>query len=130
MRNIIRYEYGRARAWLVKVHRRHPKKQITKLFSFGPHGGIRKALAKAVEFRDAVELRHPPRRAPGGDGTCRRVHIAWATRTGEVSGGWFYLGTIRVRGVHKQTKWSIAKWGEHEARRRCEAWLRAWRKQR
>ena len=51
-RYITWMEYARNHGWWVRIHQKNKKKQISKLFSDGTHGGKYKALKAATRFRD------------------------------------------------------------------------------
>ena len=134
MRNITCHEYGRGRFWQVRIKRIHSAgvdKTHSKAFSYLAYGGKAKALKAAKAWRDAMLLRLPP---PASRGHKRRLELGAkrlyrATTTYyDRKGQWWqspaWHGFIRVEeGKHKLTKWSIDKWGDSEAKKRCQAWL-------
>lgn len=137
-RNITRLDYyhrtdyggwSHTLGWWVRLYRTDAlgKKTCTsKVFSDGVHGGKRKALAKAIAWRDKAARRLPPPKklqsAPSlrpGDGHVRRT-MRWRRND------WWpvWEGWVRLEGRRcAMTNWSIERWGSAEAKRRCEAWL-------
>ncbi len=135
LKYITRFEYGGQRAWWVRIqrHTNGTKEVISKYFADGaPTLAARLgALQAAKKWRD-VQLAilpgrtHAKRRTPVGHFYVRR-RTQW--RSG--GDGWDYAfeaweGFIKVgmaAGEHKLTRWSIDKWGNDDAFRRCWAWI-------
>lgn len=59
---ITRVRYARTRGWWVRFQRtvRGKRRVFSKLFSDGPHGGARLALAAARQWRDQTWRQIPP----------------------------------------------------------------------
>jgi hypothetical protein len=138
LRNITRVDhaqlndYGgwsRTRGWWVRFQRndeRGQKKMVaSKLFSDGVHGGKRKALEKAIRYRNQQERKVSPP-SPRGHGsvppgygyvrrTLRKQRVDWHPHWS----AWIRLEARRCA----STTWSVTLHGEREAKRRAEAFL-------
>lgn len=108
------------------------KKATVKSFADGVYGTRDQAYLAAVEWRDAVEKLLPPKKKASGYGELKPPGYSYVKRmlvfdydksTGERRSYMAYVGFIRIEGRRNRgTKWSIPKWGDAEAKRRCEAW--------
>jgi len=130
--NITRMDYDRSRtcAWWVRIYRLDAtgaKRCHSKLFSDGVWGGRRKALLAAKLWREKALKRLPPkqrgvrggRTVPVGYGYVKR-QLMWR----RVDWHPVYLGWIRTEDCGcASTSWSITRWGERGAKKRCESWL-------
>jgi hypothetical protein len=128
-RNISRLDYGRTAAWWVRFTRLDSagaKRVVSKMFSDGVHGGKRKALVAATQWRDrmARKLRPPARGGghepvPPGYGYVKRIEVKRRVDWHPV-----YVAWVRVDGGrNRQTTCSVRLWGEMGAKRRCQRWL-------
>jgi hypothetical protein len=136
MKYIVRYEYGRTRAWWVRIER--PGFVKRKLFSDSVYGGKRKALQTAQKYRDSLCKMAPPRvRKPlelNREGSFKRqqrwvytVRNGRKCKTHQVD---TWIAWIRVAPDRlASTNWSIEKWGVREAKRRMLQWLEQKRKE-
>jgi hypothetical protein len=125
-KNITRFDYGNTHGWWVRFQRstagRH--RVVSKMFSDAVHGGKRKALRAAVAWRDQTLAAL----SASDSGAARRaVERGYVKRT-ELArrvGTWpVYIAWIRMPdGRAASTSFSIARWGEREAKRRCELYL-------
>lgn len=134
--NILRVDYARTHGFRVTFNRTNAKgkkKATTKSFGDGRFGGDRtKAYRAALEWRNATEKLLPPKRKAGSGGDLKPPGYSYVKKmpvfvydkkTGERSSYMAYVGFIRLEDQkNKGTKWSIPKWGDREAKRRCEAW--------
>jgi len=114
--------------WYVRVH--FQGRQVAKFFADQKHGGKKKALAKALEFRDRTEkgLGKPrserpvfvPRKKRGVVGVRETVYRTRSAE-GEVRTSPVFEVTWSPKpGVVGRTSVSIRKWGRREAYRRAK----------
>jgi len=128
---ITRFEYGRTRAWWVRIYRgaADKKKCISKLFSDRSYfGGKRGALDAAKRWRDKT-LKTLPSAQRGnvkpGYGYLRRVEVKRRVDWWPMWTAWLCVGHRKWM----STRWSIEAWGDKEARERCKLWLKRKRKE-
>jgi len=123
-KNITRFDYGKTHGWWVRFQRSTEsgtKRVVSKMFSDAVHGGKRKALRAAVEWRDqtAATIKPARRRTTRVSGYVKRVEITRRVGVSPV-----YLAWIRMpNGQAASTSFSIEKWGAQEAKRRCQLYL-------
>lgn len=132
LRHISRFEYGRTIAWWVRVYR--GEKLYSKLFSDRAYGGKRKALAKALAYRDRLLKRVPlpiqPQPVPPGPGYVKRETRHYYDSQGTRRSYEAWTGWIRIAPKKAaSTNWSISKWGSLGAKKMAEAWLKEVRKE-
>lgn len=133
MKNIVRFEYGRSRAWWVRIERRGSKPGeeffIRKLFSDGVHGGKRKSLKAAKLYRDAnLTIAPEPQyyRQPKSRGRVyRELRFYYDRNTGDriyypAWSAWIKDDNGRAR----HTGYSINKHGYNVALKMAQMWLR------
>lgn len=126
-RNITRVDYVRTHSWWVRIYRgTGADKTVTSMhFPDKRWGGKRKALAAAVSWRDRQVKKLEPAQngggvwVPVGHGYVRKAWVP--SRQGEST---CWTAWIKTPERWVGTTRSIAKWGEAEARRRCEQWVR------
>lgn len=127
-RNILRADYARTRGFIVRIYRtERGKKQLTaKFFADSRYGSRAAAYLAALEWRDAQlkRLRSPIK---GGASRTEIGHSYVKKRLYKTPDGKSYMawhGFIKTGArSHRLTKWSVPKWGDVEAKRRCHAWL-------
>ena len=129
--NITRMDYGRTRAWWVRFYRGPAGGQrcTSKLFSDAVHGGKRKALAQARAWRDLTAGTVPAKlrrrgEAPGY-GYVRRAELLRRVERCPAFVAWILLEGGRVA----STNYSVTRWGELGAKRKCERWLAGHRRE-
>jgi hypothetical protein len=122
-KNITRFDYGRTHAWWVRFQRSTGgTRVVSKMFSDAVHGGKAKALRAAIAWRDRTAATIQParrRRTKAGVGYVKRAELARRVGTWPV-----YIAWIRMPdGRAASTSFSVARWGEREAKRRCQLYL-------
>jgi hypothetical protein len=123
-KNITRFDYGKTHGWWVRFQRSTDagiKRVVSKMFSDAVHGGKTKALKAAVAWRNqtAATIRPARRRTPRASGYVKRVELTRRVGVSPV-----YLAWIRMPdGRAASTSFSIEKWGERGAKRRCQLYL-------
>lgn len=134
--NILRVDYDRTCGFNVRFYRTNPdgtRRVIGKYFADGVYGSRSKAFLAAMAWRNATEKRLPAPQRPGrvanpyppGYSYIKRAVAHDYPRGGgprRPYKAWIAFFRIEDR-KHRLTKWSIEKWGDREAKRRCEAWL-------
>lgn len=121
MRNITRTDYDlkRTHGWLVRVQ--HMGQTHIKFFSDGVHGGKRKALAVAKEYRESIQ------RLEGGEHWIWSRSIVRKNNTSGIPGVGRYtrMDTQQVYwcahwteqdGTRRQRKFAVTQYGERRAR--------------
>lgn len=128
LRNICRIdnEITRTHAWHVTLQRCNDV--ILKMFSDGVHGGKRKALKAAVEFRDALLLQHSPfehqvwvrtrlrKNNTSGIPGVARYEVLANPRTGRREVFWLAFW-VSENGASRKRKFSVLCYGERQAKR-------------
>lgn len=129
-RNIIRFDYARARGWCVRFNLKHYK--VTKFFSDSLHGSKAKALKAAKAFRDYHDRRKPEllKARPWSEGRIFRELRSWVTAQGERRYYEAWTVWIRMPTRPASTNYSIDKWGPRKAKSKAEAWLNQKRQER
>jgi hypothetical protein len=128
MRNITRLDYDRTHGWWVRLYRTDAagdKNCMSQMFSDGVHGGKRKALRRAIAWRDEMLALLPaPKKdsgsaRPPGYGYVRRAEIKRRVGYSLVYRAW-----MRGEGGRAaQTTYSVAVWGDDGAKLRAQRWL-------
>ena len=120
--NITRMDYGRTRGWWVRIYRNCDAKQkncMSQMFSDGVHGGKRRALARAMAWRDQMLELLPPKQQSGA---LRPPGYGYVVRY-QGSNRWTAWLRTEGRGC-KSTRYSIDKWGDDGAYDKALAWLK------
>ena len=127
--HVTRMDYARNHGWWVRVYR--GGRCHSKFFSDSRHGGKRRGLSAAVEYRDELLRRLPQPRRDGRGEVAAGHHVekfgvrwidgrdGWLYRV-RVYEAWIKMGDGRV----PKTTWSVDKHGEEVAVRRVREWLR------
>lgn len=132
LKYITRFEFGRTRAWWVRIQRLSFNK--TKLFSDKAYGGKRKALLAAMKYRDAILKKAPKKKHAWSNqlnaGGYRR-HDRYVQKNGQkVYRIDSWTAWIRTAPYKPQVRsWSIETLGVREAKHRMLEWLSAKQKE-
>lgn len=124
--NVSRVDYGHNHGYFVRLQRKG--KETNKLFSDSAYGSKRKARLAAIVWREETASKLGPLERGGGVKPPGYSYIKRMLAFNYLGGArqefkaWVGFLRIEHRG-HLSTKWSIEKWGDKEARRRCEGWL-------
>jgi hypothetical protein len=127
-RNITRLDHdaNRDHGWVVTLQRK--REIVVKRFSDGIYGGKREALKAAVEYRDALLVHDEPfdhqiwirtrlrKNNKSGIPGVHRYEIIDNPNTENVRVYWIAAWTNEY-GVTRQRKFSVARYGEEEAKR-------------
>lgn len=132
MRQISRVESNRALGWQVRYEREDFV--CYKFFSDAQHGGKRKALLRAKQLRDSLELIAPKSKRGGirkvKSGTVKRTRVRYLDHNGKRRSYEAYVAFLRVGPNHAaHTQASIDKWGVRRAKLMVLDWLRQKQKQ-
>ena len=127
-RNIIRvdHEASRTHAWRVTLQRHNDI--VVKTFSDSIHGGKRKALKAAVEYRDELLRRHSPyahaiwvrtrlrRNNTSGIPGVGRYEERTNPNTGNTREFWL-ASWVNEHGASRKRKFTVSCYGERHAKR-------------
>lgn len=132
LHHVTRLDYERTHAWWVRFQRgpSGARRTASKMFSDGKWGGKKKALARALAWRDANEHRYPPLPRGGPNGSGRKPQLAGYSSVSAVerAGRPVLLGRFkRADGSFATLQLSVDKWGS-TARSKVDAWVRRQRK--
>ncbi len=120
--NITRMDYARTHGWWVRIYRNCDAKQkncTSQMFSDSVYGGKRKALARAIAWRDEMLALLPPKKRSGA---ARPPGYGYVVSY-EGSRRWTAWLRTEGRGA-KSTRYSIDKWGDDGAYEKAAAWLK------
>lgn len=119
-------DYKRSHGWWVRFERKNYP--VSKFFSDSKWGGWRRSRRVAIEYRDLVESKMPPRvRRPGpppGPGYIKRETRGYYNAAGDLMTYESWMAWIRVAPKKAaSTNVSIDKWGTRKAKRWVLEWL-------
>ncbi len=129
--NVSRIEYPEDQGYRVRFSSRDDEgvtSTKTRSFSDSVYGK-RRARELAIEWREdyAKSLKKSGRKSraePPGYGYVKKMRVSNNSQ-GVRHHYLAYVGFLRIEDRrHLSTRWSIEKWGEEIAKRRCEAWLK------
>lgn len=125
--NVSRFEYPGEYGYRVRFSRLDDDgvpSTVTKSFSDAVYG--RRARALAIEWRENYAKNLAPRESraqPPGYWYIKKMRVSNNSQ-GELHHYLAYVGFLRIEDRrHLSTRWSIDKWGERIAKRRCQEWV-------